>query len=54
MKINIPGFTQALVKCAMKIKKEERKKQLPRKIFLMKGGLYKAVTEDWLNRTLGY
>ena len=33
LKIKIPGFTQALVKCAMKIKEEE--KRLPHKIFLL-------------------
>ena len=49
LKIKIPGFTQALVKCAMKIK-ESRKKRLLRKNFLLKGGLYKAVSEDWLVR----
>ena len=41
------GVTQAHEKCAMKIKK---KKQQPRKNFLLKGGLYKAVSEDWLVR----
>ena len=48
MKIKIPGFMQALVKCAMKIKERKRKKRLPHKFFLLKGGLYKAVSEDWL------
>ena len=40
LKIKIPGFMQALVEVVTK-------KQLPHKKFLMKGGLYKAVTEDW-------
>ena len=44
--ITIPGFTQALVKCAMKIKKEFKKVAATQKI-LMKGGLYKAVSEEW-------
>ena len=48
LKIKIPGFTQALVKCVMKIKVEE--KRLPHKNLLLKGGLYKAVSEDWLVR----
>ncbi len=48
MKIKIPGFMQALVKCAMKIKERKRKKRLPHKFFFTKGGLYKAVSEDWL------
>ena len=30
--------------------KERRKNDCYVKSFLMKGGLYKAVTEDWLNR----
>ena len=47
MKIEIPGFTQALVKCAMKIKVEE-KKRLPHKIFFTARRTYKAVSEDWL------
>ena len=51
LKIKIPGLMQALLKCAMKIKKvEEKKKQLLRRNFLLKGGLYKAVSEDWLVR----
>ena len=50
LKIKIPGLTQALVKCAMKIKESGRKKRLPRKNFLLKGGLYKTVSEEWLNR----
>ena len=39
---------QALIKCVMKIKESRRKEQLLIKIFLLKGGLYKAVSEDWL------
>ena len=43
---------QALVKCAMKIKEnvevEEEKDCLAKK--LLKGGLYKAVSENWLGR----
>ena len=52
LEINIPGFMQALVKCAMKIKESRRKKKIDCriKIFLLKGGLYKAVSEDWLVR----
>ena len=51
------GVTQAHEKCAMKIKerkKESRKKEKENdgrvKIFLLEGGLYKAVSEDWLVR----
>ena len=33
LKIKIPGFMQALVKYAMKIKKNLKKKRLPRKFF---------------------
>ena len=39
---------QALVKCTMKIKEEEFDHHI--KYILMKGGLYKAVLEDWLSR----
>ena len=39
LKIKIPGFTQALVKCAMKIKESRRKNDCLVKIFLLKGGL---------------
>ena len=49
----MPGVTQAHEKCAMKIK-ESRKKEKENdgrvKIFLLEGGLYKAVSEDWLVR----
>ena len=47
LKIIIPGFTQALVKCVMKIK---GKNDCRIKVFLLKRGLYKAVSEDWLVR----
>ena len=47
------GVTQAHEKCAMKMK-ESRKKEKENdgrvKIFLLEGGLYKAVSEDWLVR----
>ena len=38
---------QALVKCVMKIKESRRKNDCRVKIILMKGGFYKAVSEDW-------
>ena len=48
MKIKIPGFTQALVKCVMKIKESIR---LPRKFFTERRTLiYRAVSEHWLVR----
>ena len=47
------GVTQAHEKCAMKMK-ESRKKEKENdgrvKLFLLEGGLYKAVSEDWLVR----
>ena len=46
LKIKFLGFTQALVKCAMKIIKND----CCAKNFLLKGGLYEAVSEDWLGR----
>ena len=51
LKIKIPGFTQALVKCAMKIKKNQKKIMTAvQKYLLLKGEFYKAVSEDWLVR----
>ena len=45
------GVTQAHEKCAMKMKETRKKKNDGRvKLFLLEGGLYKAVTEDWLVR----
>ena len=38
LKIKIPGFTQALIKCAMKLKESRRKKRLPRKKFFTERG----------------
>ena len=47
LKIKIPGFMQALVKCAMKIKKNWKKIMTAlQKYLLLKGGFYKAVSED--------
>ena len=47
------GVTQAHEKCAMKME-ESRKKEKENdgrvKIFLLEGGLSKAVSEDWLVR----
>ena len=43
LKIKIPGFTQALIEVAMKIKKND----CCIKNFVMKEGLYKAVSEEW-------
>ncbi len=39
-------------KCAMKIKERKKEKENDGrvKIFLLEGGLYKAVSEDWLVR----
>ena len=48
LKIKIPGFTQALA-CKVCDENESRRKiQLPCKKILLEGGLYKAVSEDWL------
>ena len=44
LKIKIPGFTQALVEVAMKIKKVEKMTATQKN--LMKG-FYKTVSEDW-------
>ena len=33
-----------------KRKKESKRKRRPRKFFLLEGGLYKTVSEDWLVR----
>ena len=43
---------QAHIKCAMKTKerKKEEKNDSRVKIFLLEGGIYKAVSEDWLVR----
>ena len=59
----LPWFTQSPRKPTKKVcdenerKKEEEKTTAASKIFLWKEGLYKAVSEDWLNRfrrTSGY
>ena len=48
LKIKFRGFMQALIEVVMKIKKVE-KMTATLKIF-MKGGLYKAISEDWRDR----
>ena len=45
----MPGVMQAHEKCAMKMK-ERRKNDGRVKFFLLEGGLYKSVSEDWLVR----
>ena len=46
LKIKILGFTQAIIEVAMK-----EIRRLAYKISLLKGGIYKAVSEDWLEGT---
>ena len=49
LKIKIPGV-HASPRNMCNENKSRRKKQLPHKICLLKGELYKAVSEDWLVR----
>ena len=49
LKIKIPEFMQALVKCVMKIKRSRRKiKRLPCKMFFTERRTFSTVSEDWL------
>ena len=48
LKITIPGFTQALVESYDENKETKKKNDCRTEKALLKGGLHKAVSEDWL------
>ena len=48
--IHAGGHASPRKVCDENKRKKERKKRQPRKYFLLEGGLYKAVSEDWLVR----